>query len=399
MKKGHIITYIITGILGAFVFFLILYIFGGRVNFDTNNQSGIKENFASAQSTILIDEKNSELTNDEKEGVNLYNNAIKSVVNITTVALRYSIFYDIVPSEGLGSGSIISEDGHILTNFHVISEVYRSKGGSITVTLYDQSKYDAQIVGIDPSTDLAVLKIKTDKKLVPIKIAKSTNIMVGQRVYAIGNPFGLSGTLTQGIISSLGRSIQAQDGTLIEDVIQTDAAINPGNSGGPLLDSKGRMIGINTSIFTQSNGNIGIGFAVSSNTLIKVVQDIIKFGLVKRPDLGIEDYYLLSQLPSVVREYFKFPSKGVVIIDIAPDSPAAKAGLKGATKVERIRVGWNKYEIPIGGDIIIGVDGKDIDTYNDIKSIIKYKNFGDKVELKIVRNGKTEKVNVELFEQ
>ena len=394
MSKRVILTLVITAALSMFVFFFILYSFEIKIDIGKKSDKNVIE----AQSLIDVQE-DFELKSYEKEGVELYDKSVKSVVNITSVALRYTIFYEIVPSSGIGSGSIISNEGHILTNYHVIKEVYESKkGGSITITLYNQTKYDAYIIGIDPSTDLAVLKIKSDETFQPIEIAKSTNIKVGQHVYAIGNPFGLSGTLTQGIISSLGRSITAEDSTLIEDVIQTDAAINPGNSGGPLLDSHGRMIGVNTSIFTQSNGNIGIGFAISSNTVIKVVRDILEFGLVKRPDLGIKDYYLLSQLPTAVKKHLNFPDEGIVIITISEESPSYKAGLRHYKEIKPLRLGWNNYEIPVGGDIILEIGGEKINTYSDIKSIIKYKEFDENIELKILRNGKIQTIKVDLFE-
>lgn len=393
MSRKHILGYIITAFATIGGFFLVLYFFGIKLDIVEK-----PEKLLNAQSSLNLKNEQFPIKDYERESIDIYQHSIKSVVNITTTALRYTIFYDVVPSEGIGSGSIVSEDGHVLTNYHVIKEVYESRsGGSITVTLHDQKKYDAKIVGVDPSTDLAVLKIQSDDAFNPIQIVESTDNKVGQRVYAIGNPFGLSGTLTQGIISSLGRSINAQDGTLIEDVIQTDAAINPGNSGGPLLDSHGRMIGVNTSIFTQSKGNIGIGFAVSSNTVIKVVQDILKFGLVKRPELGIEEYYPLSQVPSSVRDYFNFPDKGIAIIEVANGSSAERAGLREYREIKRLRSMWNRYEIPIGGDIILEVDGKEINSYNDIKSIIKYKDFGESVTLKILREGEIKEIDVELF--
>jgi S1-C subfamily serine protease len=393
MKKKKIFPYLLTIVFTILCIFLVLYIFDIRIDFSFGNGNSI----ANAQTDIKVNHQQQSIKSTEKESVNLYNNNIKSVVNITTVVMRYNFFFDVIPSEGLGSGSIVTKDGHVLTNYHVITDVYESRrGGSITVTLHDQTKYEADIIGVDPSTDLAVLKMKTEDTFKPIVIAHSDNIQVGQRVYAIGNPFGLAGTLTQGIISSLGRTIQAQDGTLIEDVIQTDAAINPGNSGGPLLNSHGEMIGVNTSIFTQSSGNIGIGFAVSSNTLIKVVEDILEFGLVLRPSLGIDNYYLLTQVPESVKEYLNFPDYGIAVIDVITGSDADKAGLRGATEHVRLRLRWNTYEIPVGGDIILEVDGKAVKTYNDLKSIIKYKEFGETIQLTIFRDDQKQKINVEL---
>lgn len=396
MRKRNIFTYIITGLLSIFVFFLILYFFGFRI--DTSND---KYNTVKAQSQININEEEVELSPYEKEGIEIYNNSVKSVVNISTTTLRYDFFLNVYPTGGIGSGSIITKSGHVLTNYHVIKDVYESqKGSSITITTSNKNKYEAEIVGVDPTTDLAVLKIKSNKKFIPLAITKSENIRVGQRVYAIGNPFGLSETLTQGIISSLGRTITATDGTLIEEVIQTDAAINPGNSGGPLLDSKGRMIGVNTSIFTKSDGSIGIGFAISSDIVIKVVEDILKFGLVKRPTLGIENYsFPLSTYPKKVYEYLGFPvSYGISFYKVLKGSPADKFGLRPFTQVVVVSGFFDRYEVPEDGDVIIEIDGKKVTAYSDIKNIIKYKNFGDEIELKIVRDKKIITLKIELFD-
>lgn len=396
MKKRTVLTIIITAVLSVFIFFLVLNLLGLKINFEKNNPITPTHKI-NADNNLKINNEKITYSNEEKSSISLYENNVESVVNITTKSFRYTWFYEVVPSGGIGSGSIITPEGHILTNYHVIRDVHQnSRNSSIIVTLYNQKKYEASIVGVDPSTDLAVLKIDAGKSLKPIEITTTHEIKVGQRVYAIGNPFGLSGTFTQGIISSLGRSITAQDNTLIEDVIQTDAAINPGNSGGPLLDSKGRMIGVNTSIFTQSKGNIGIGFAVSSDTVVKVVQDILKFGLVKRPKLGIKDYYLISQLSPDIINHLGYPENGVVVVALNKNSPAEDAGIKSASSSVRIRQGWNVYELPVGGDIILEIDGQKIDSYTDIKSIIKYKEFNETVTIKIWRDGNIKTIKVKL---
>src|SRR5881397_1282708 len=226
------------------------------------------------------------LSPDEEVNIRVYNKVSPGVVNITSTVVEYGFFFGAVPSKETGSGSVLDLDGHILTNFHVIADAQ-----SLEVALPDGTKHRPTVVGFDRTNDLAVLQIKASKeRLRPVSLGDSSTLKVGQKVLAIGNPLRLQNTLTVGIISSLGRTIQSEGGELVDGVIQTDAAINPGNSGGPLLNSAGEMIGINTSIFTIGGGNIGIGFAVPASTIRRVVDDLIRYGRVLRPWLGVSGY-------------------------------------------------------------------------------------------------------------
>jgi S1-C subfamily serine protease len=243
---------------------------------------------------------------------------------------------------GFGSGFVWDNQGHIVTNFHVVENA-----NSLTVTLSDHASYDAEIVGVEPSKDIAMLRIETrTSKLKPVKIGSSTNLLVGQKVVAIGNPFGLDQTLTTGVVSALGRQIKAGNGRTIQDVIQTDAAINPGNSGGPLLNSNGELIGINTAIISPSGSSAGIGFAVPVNTVSRVGPQLIKFGKVIRPGLGVQ---LLSN-----NEFYahRLGIEGVIIESVQRGSAAYRAGLRGLQT--------NRFGDSVLGDVIIGINDKEV---------------------------------------
>lgn len=232
-------------------------------------------------------------TADENENINVYESQSSSVVNIVSTSIAYDFAYQPVPSRGSGSGAIIDLEGHILTNFHVIDGAER-----LEVTLIDGEKFEAKVIGVDPSNDIAVIKLKgdlTNIKLKPINFGGSNNLKVGQKVLAIGNPFGLERTLTVGIISSLGRTMKATNGKLMKDIIQTDAAINPGNSGGPLLNNDGQMVGMNTAIFSPDGASVGIGFAVPVDTINEVVPELIKNGFISRPWLGFSGQSVSQQ--------------------------------------------------------------------------------------------------------
>lgn len=272
--------------------------------------------------------------------------------------------------EGTGSGFIWNEQGHIVTNFHVIESVLQRRGGKVTVTLSDQSTWDAEVIGVEPRKDLAVLQISApQEKIVPLPIASSSSMRVGQSVYAIGNPFGLDQTLTTGVISALGREIDSKSGIPIRDVIQTDAAINPGNSGGPLLDSSGRLIGVNTAIYSPSGAYAGIGFSIPVDVVNWIIPDLIQYGEVRRPILGVD------LLPDQYHD-----EKGAMIKAVAPGSPAEAAGLKG---IVRAANGGYSY-----GDIIKSINGEEVETSSDlILSLEKY-NPGDEIEVDYEREGK-----------
>lgn len=318
------------------------------------------------------------VTNVEMRTIDLFENAAPSVVFITTSELRrdfYSMNVTEIPS-GTGSGFIWDDEGHIVTNFHVIENVATRRGGKISVTLSDQSSWEARLVGVEPSKDLAVLKVDVPvDKMIPIPIGISSSLRVGQSVYAIGNPFGLDQTLTTGIISALGREIESRNGRPIRDVIQTDAAINPGNSGGPLLDSSGRLIGVNTAIYSPSGAYAGIGFSIPADVVNWIVPDLIKYGEVKRPILGVE---LLAN------QYHD--EDGAMIRNVSENSPAEMAGLRGLR-----RDGEGNFYY---GDIIKSVNGIEIKSNNDLILNLEKYNPGDEVTIEIMRDGDIEQVDL-----
>ncbi len=326
------------------------------------------------------------LTKEEEINIKVYKEVSPSVVNITTTTLIRD-FFSIYPQKGAGSGSIIDATGYILTNYHVV------EGASeITVTLSDGSKYSARLVGADPDNDLAVIKINPKKRLKPLKLGDSDSLQVGQKVYAIGNPFGLNSTLTTGIISALGRPLTTEGGRVIENVIQTDAPINPGNSGGPLIDTSGRMIGINTAIFTPSGGNIGIGFAIPVNTARDLIPDLIRYGRVRRPWLGIIGVPLWKELSRALGLRVE---EGILVSEVIPGGPAAKAGIRGGS----VPVEISGTIVYLGGDIIIEMDGRKVRAMEDIKRALRGKDEGDMVIVKVIRDNRirTFKVRVRLM--
>ncbi|MBK9737333.1 MAG: trypsin-like peptidase domain-containing protein [Saprospiraceae bacterium] len=309
-----------------------------------------------------------DLNSSEQAVINLFETAAPSVCYITSLnATRDYWTRDITEMpRGTGSAFIWDVNGHIITNFHVIEG-----GNKFKVTLSDQTTWDAEVVGTAPNKDLAVLHIGAPKnKLIPIKVGQSSNLKVGQFAYAIGNPFGLDHSLTTGVISALGREIKSLTGIPIRDVIQTDAAINPGNSGGPLLDSSGRLIGVNTMIYSPSGTSAGIGFSIPVDEVKWVVSDLISFGEVKRPVLGVE------LLPTQYAQNWNI--EGAMILDLTPNGGALKAGLKAS-----VRNGNGEI---IFGDIITGIDGKKVSSNNDLILILEKYNSGDKVNVHFLRN-------------
>ncbi len=327
------------------------------------------------------------LTDDEKNSVSLYRRLNAGVVNITNRAVAYDFFSNPVPSASSGSGFILSAKGHILTNHHVVQGAQR-----LEVSLADGSKWVAQLVGADPVTDLAVVQIKAPSDtLTVLSLGDSSALQIGQKVLAIGNPFGLEHSLSAGIVSSVRKFVKT-GATEIEDVIQTDAAINPGNSGGPLLDSEGRVIGINTAIFSTSGGNIGIGFAIPVNTAKRVVADILARGYVIYPYLGTETQTLT---PVMARALGLPVGEGAIIVRIAKGSPAARAGLQGGTR--RVIVG--NAIVVIGGDIVVAADGVKIETAEVLRRMTRKRQPGEVMKLEILRQGKRMDVDVKLTEQ
>jgi S1-C subfamily serine protease len=323
-----------------------------------------------------------DFTSDERNNIEIYGKYGKGVVNITTTTLEYDFFLRPVPMEsGTGSGAIIDTQGHIVTNFHVVRNAQQ-----LEVTLPDKTKHDAKVIGADPNNDLAVIQINAPKeRFTPIPLGTSAGLQVGQKVLAIGNPYGLERTLTTGIISSLGRSIQAENGRVIEDIIQTDAAINPGNSGGPLLNSAGEIIGINTAIFSPSNsGNIGIGFAIPVDTVKRITKDLITLGYVPHAYLGVTQSIPLQDVPWLSDALRLGTDRGLMVVSVNPNSAAALGGIRGAS--EQVRVG--RYVMPVGGDIIIAFEGKPVDSQQEMATEIDRHKPGDKVTVRVLRGNR-----------
>jgi putative serine protease PepD len=329
------------------------------------------------------------LTEDERNNIEIYERLAPGVVNITSMVLEHDFFLNVVPRQGAGSGSVIDARGYILTNHHVIEDARK-----LEVTLANGKKYNAKLIGADPDTDVAVIKIEArSEDLVVIPMGSSERLKVGQKVIAIGNPFGLGQTLTTGVISSIGRTIRSSSGTQVEDVIQTDASINPGNSGGPLIDSSGKMIGINSAIFSPTGASVGIGFAIPIDVAKRVVNELIEKGYYSYPWFGAT---LMTVSPGIA-EALKLPIKsGAMLIDIAPRSPASKAGLKGGSS--RAQIG--NYIIIVGGDVIVKVNGEPISDADSVIRAIRRFRPGDRVEMEVVHwEAGRSKVSVTLGEQ
>jgi S1-C subfamily serine protease len=324
------------------------------------------------------------LDSEEQNNIGVYRKNIGSVVNITSRVMTYDFFYGLVPQEGQGSGFVFDKEGHILTNYHVIADARQ-----VEVTLHNRKKYKATIVGTDKSHDLAIVQIKAPD-LQPMVLGDSTNLQVGQKVYAIGNPFGLAGTLTRGIVSSI-RQVQEPDGLVIEEAIQTDAAINPGNSGGPLLNWHGEVIGINTMIASTAGQSAGIGFAIPINTAKAVVNDLVTLGRVRRPALGVRT---IPIDPEVANELGLAADYGLLIVQAVPGGSADRAGLRGGS--ERAYLG--NTPIMIGGDLIVAIDGEKVESQQILAQIMNKHRAGDTVKVTIFRGKKQLEVPVVLGE-
>jgi S1-C subfamily serine protease len=358
--------------------FLVVLLVGGFWYLTTHFPSGLKQlslsSAGGANSPLELTEAQAAPAFDAEEQNNIavYRRVLPSVVNITS-RVMYNFFYGNVPQEGQGSGFILDKAGHVLTNFHVVEGANRG----IEVKLSNKRTYKANVVGTDKVHDLALLQIDAPN-LQPVILSNSSELAVGEKVYAIGNPFGLSGTMTRGIISSI-RSIRTADGAPIEDAIQTDAAINPGNSGGPLLNSRGEVIGINTMI--ASNGaeqSSGIGFAIPINTAKAVLADLTRYGRVKRPSLGIVSYAIgpdLAEQMGLAADY------GVLIQKVIPGGAAERAGLHGGS--EQAYVG--NTPIMLGGDLIIAIDGQQVTEPQDISAIMDKHQAGDTIAITVMR--------------
>ena len=313
---------------------------------------------------------------EEQNNIAVYKRVLPSVVNITSTTLVFNFFYGTVPQQGQGSGFVLDKGGHVLTNFHVVEGANRG----IEVMLSNKHRYSAKVVGTDKVHDLALLQIEAPN-LQAVTLADSADLSVGQKVYAIGNPFGLSGTMTRGIISSI-RSIRGSEGAPIEDAIQTDAAINPGNSGGPLLNSRGEVIGINTMI--ASNGadqSSGIGFAIPINTAKAVLADLTRYGRVKRPSLGIVDFAIG---PDLAQQMGLAVDSGVLIQKVIPGGAAERAGLRGGNQQAYV----GNTPIMLGGDLIVAIDGHEVEDSDAINALMDKHQAGDTISVTLFRGRK-----------
>ncbi len=330
------------------------------------------------------------LSSEEETNVRVYKMVSPGVVNITSTVVEYDFYYRPYATEGsTGSGCVLDTDGNILTNYHVIQA-----SESLEVTLSDETKYHAKVVGVDKQNDLAVIRIADAPKarLHPITLGDSNALSVGQKVLAIGNPLGLQNTLTIGIVSSLGRRIQTESGELVDNVIQTDAAINPGNSGGPLLNTTGEMIGINTLIFSiRGGGNIGIGFAIPANTIRRVASELIREKRIVRPWFGVEGYTLNEDLADALN----LPVKtGILVARVMRGSSADGAGIQGATE---IAVLYNRRFL-VGGDIITEIEGKPVASLEELRLMLESKRPGNTVNITLYRSRSKIQKSVPLVE-
>jgi len=343
---------------------------------------------AGSPSAANIAQRDAALTDDESINVRIYRQASAAVANILTKATAYDFFMDPVPVEGAGSGFVIDPRGYILTNFHVVEGAQ-----SIEVVLGDQSHHAAKFIGADQRNDVALIKIDPKgKKLVTLPLGDSTALQVGQKVLAIGNPFGFQSTLTTGIVSALGRTVQTSQTTFIDEAIQTDAAINRGNSGGPLINSHGEVIGINSAIYTPSGTTAGIGFAIPINTAKSIANDLITDGRVHRAFLGVETLpvggWLAEALDLPVQE-------GLLVEVVTPGGPAAVAGIRGGDRLAQAGM----RRIHIGGDVIVAIDSQKVAGQIDVNVILNRKRPGDTVNVSVYRGGKKMDIPVKLGER
>ena len=402
-SKGQVARRIFYGVAVAFVLTAVLFYNLGK-NQAKDKSENMLENTAVretetpellaadyAQSSIPVASSLSSYSQDENENISVYKNCNEAVVNINTKVTSYDWFWDpYVTDGGSGSGSIIDKRGYILTNVHVISGASK-----IYVSLYDGSQYEASVVGEDIDSDLAIIKFDPPQGLTlkTISFADSTKLLVGQKVIAIGNPFGMERTMTTGIVSGLGRPIQNSNNRIIRNMIQTDAAINPGNSGGPLLDTSGRMVGINTMIMSSSGSSSGVGFAVPSEIAVRVVNDLIKYGKVQRGVINAS----IVQLTSRIAQYAGLDiSTGMLVSEVEDGSNADEAGLRGGTK--GVYYGSRNNILYLGGDIITKIDGIDITSLAEYYSALESKKPGDVVSVVVRRNKKDVTLKITLSE-
>ncbi|MFP4425348.1 MAG: S1C family serine protease [Spirochaetaceae bacterium] len=382
-----LLTTLIGSALGAVLGVLLLLVFLDIELFGSDPEQVT----AGELDAMVIPASTGALGPDETENIQVYQDLNEGVVNITTETVAYNWFLEPVPRQGsTGSGSIIDRRGYVLTNQHVVEKAVK-----VFVTLADERRIEGRVIGTDPENDLAVIQFDPkDRELTVIPMGESESLQVGQKVLAIGNPFGLDRTLTTGIISGLGRPLRARNDLVIQDMIQTDASINPGNSGGPLLDSRGRMIGINTMIYSPTGGSVGIGFAVPVDTARRVVPDLLEFGYVRRGWIEIVPRALFPQLV----EYADLPvSEGILVSEVISGGNAEEAGLRGGSERQAVRYGGTV--IYLGGDIIVAVDDQRVESIANLYEALEDNRPGDTVEVEYIRNGNRRTTEVTLSDR
>ncbi|PYU52616.1 MAG: hypothetical protein DMG48_04880 [Acidobacteria bacterium] len=373
-------------ILAALV--LILGAFWAGARFAPRQPTSVEAVPLGASDAKSVEQRDRALTDDESINVRIYRQASPAVANILTKTTEYDFFMDPVPVEGAGSGFVIDARGYILTNFHVVEGAQ-----SIEVVLGDQSRYPAKFIGADQRNDVALVKIEPKgNHLVVLSLGDSTSLQVGQKVLAIGNPFGFQSTLTTGVVSALGRTVQTSQTTFIDEAIQTDAAINRGNSGGPLINTHGEVIGINSAIYTPTGTTAGIGFAIPINTAKNIANDLITDGRVHRAFLGVETLPVNGWLS----EALDLPVKeGLLVERATKGGPAAAAGIRGGDRVAQAGM----RRIYIGGDVIVAIDSQKIAGQFDVNVLLNRKRPGDTVTVTLYRGGKKMDVPVKLGER
>jgi S1-C subfamily serine protease len=376
-------------VLGALILILGAYWTGAR--FGPRQPARVEAlPLARSNSGALKDvaARDAALTDEEVLNVRIYRQASPAVANILTKATEYDFFMDPVPVEGAGSGFVIDPRGYILTNFHVVQEAQ-----SMEVVLGDQSRYPAKFIGADQRNDVALVKIDPKgKQLATLPLGDSAVLQVGQKVLAIGNPFGFQSTLTTGVVSAIGRTVQTSQTTFIDEAIQTDAAINRGNSGGPLINTHGEVIGINSAIYTPTGTTAGIGFAIPINTAKAIAHDLMTDGRVHRALLGVETLPVAGWLS----EALDLPVQdGLLIESVTRGGPAAAAGLRGGDRVAQAGM----RRIAIGGDVIVSIDGQKVTNQFDVNVILNRKRPGDTVNVTVYRGGKKMDIPVKLGER
>src|SRR5262245_22981272 len=351
-------------------------------------QAHLGDNAKSSLTPAEIAERDAALTNDEQINVGVYRKASPAVANILTKATEYDFFMDPVPVEGAGSGFVIDERGYILTNFHVVQEAQ-----SIEVVLGDQTRYPGKFIGADQRNDVALVKIDPKgKHITALPLGDSSALQVGQKVLAIGNPFGFQSTLTTGVVSALGRTVQTSQTTLIDEAIQTDAAINRGNSGGPLINSHGEVIGINSAIYTPSGTTAGIGFAIPINTAKRIAHDLITDGRVHQAFLGVETIPINESFA----EALGLPAQeGLLVQTTTRGGPAAEAGIHGGDRVAQ--AGMRRFYV--GGDVLTAIDGQKIASRVAVDLMLNKRRPGEEVTITLFRGGKKMDLKVKLGER